>query len=166
MIAPNRCPPGWVERSLQQRHSPRSAGTCSPLQKGRINKSSVDPGLSELAAEDCRLARAHWEPDADAGAPGEEVPQVLGKCPLHATEGDGSRLTAAGIPGSAETAADAHAEEGAIRQVHVLHFNNQRGVKAAVGDPCISSCPALGNDAADGGTREPCLGRGVTSLCH
>src|SRR5215216_3569264 len=123
-------------------------------------------GLSELAAEDRRLARAHREPDADAGAPGEEVPQVLGERPLHATQGDGSRLTAAGIPGSAETAADAHAEEGAVRQVHVLHFNNQRGVKAAVGDPCISSCPALGDDAADGGTGEPRLGRGATSLCQ
>src|SRR4030095_6097998 len=46
MIALNRCPPGWVERSLQQRHSPRSAGTCSPLQGVRTNKSSVDPGLA------------------------------------------------------------------------------------------------------------------------
>src|SRR5512132_3733719 len=45
MIAPNRCPPGWVERSCEQRHSPRSAGTCSPFQGVNINGSSVDPGL-------------------------------------------------------------------------------------------------------------------------
>src|SRR5215218_8087131 len=95
-----------------------------------------------------------------------EVRNPSGKRPLHATQGDGSRLTPAGIPGSPETAADAHAEEGAVRQVHVLHFNHQRGVKAAVGDPCLSSCPALRDDAADGGTGEPRLCRGVTSLCH
>src|SRR5512132_4348990 len=31
MIALNRCPPGWVQRSSCQRHSPRSAGTCLPF---------------------------------------------------------------------------------------------------------------------------------------
>jgi hypothetical protein len=31
MIALNRCPPGRVQRSSCQRHSPRSAGTCLPF---------------------------------------------------------------------------------------------------------------------------------------
>src|SRR5215204_327597 len=31
MIALNRCPSGWVQWSSCQRHSPRSAGTCSPF---------------------------------------------------------------------------------------------------------------------------------------
>jgi hypothetical protein len=45
-LASNRCPPGWVERSLQQRHSPRSAGTCLLSQPLNSNRSPVDPGLS------------------------------------------------------------------------------------------------------------------------
>src|SRR5829696_6850002 len=54
MIAPNRCPPGWAERSCEQRHSPRSAGTCSPFQGVNINGSSVDPGLADYTK--CVLA--------------------------------------------------------------------------------------------------------------
>src|SRR5215213_5382125 len=102
--------------------SSRSRGASSTLwtAQGRTDDAvlqCIDSGgltLSELATEDCRLAGADREPDADAGAPGEEVAEVPGQRPLHAMQGDCAGLTAAGIPGMPETAADAHAEEAAV----------------------------------------------------
>src|SRR5215207_3246402 len=60
MIAPNRCPPGWAERSCEQRHSPRSAGTCSPFQGVNINGSSVDPGLRARHGRRGAVVTAPW----------------------------------------------------------------------------------------------------------
>jgi hypothetical protein len=88
-------------RSALNEKGGRTEGVVAPARRG-LN-------LSELAAEDRRLVRADREPDANAGAPGEEVPQVRGKRPLHAIQGDCSRLSAARIPGSADARADAHA---------------------------------------------------------
>src|SRR5919197_2188870 len=70
---------------------------------------AVGLNLTELAAKNRRLVRADRVPDANAGTPGEEVPEVRGKRPLHATQGERSRLSAARIPGSADAGADAHA---------------------------------------------------------
>src|SRR5215208_1334643 len=68
MIAPNRCPPGWVERSCEQRHSPRSAGTCSPFQGVNINDprwipAKAGPMTGQLADRTGRLGMtAHRAP--------------------------------------------------------------------------------------------------------
>src|SRR5215218_2667623 len=76
MIALNRCPSGWVQWSSCQRHSPRSAGTCSPFTRPAQSSDRWIPAKVNAQLGEERLAAATNRARRDAihtGRPGSTV---------------------------------------------------------------------------------------------